>query len=195
MTSGCPLQSPTRKKCKEKATPKRASHWTQLSKLLHKPDQHIEMQPPENGKTGEEHFTSLLAKGAKGAALFIPCICADHRAYPTAKAQSSASLRKSKGQPHRMHCIASMLARAPFRFEPKKHPRGHPRLPARPAGRPPGSASRQSRLEELKPQLSKIWAWLKKLYWEGLRRFWSMCPFTRVPFWCRLLTHSHLLTD
>ena len=26
------------------------------------------------------------------------------------------------------------------------------------------------------------WVWLK-IKQEGLRRFWSMCPLTRVPFW------------
>ena len=28
----------------------------------------------------------------------------------------------------------------------------------------------------------KFWVWLK-INQEGLRRFWSMCPLTRVPFW------------
>ena len=30
-----------------------------------------------------------------------------------------------------------------------------------------------------------IWVWLK-MKQEGLCRFWSMFPLTRVPFWCRL---------
>ena len=30
----------------------------------------------------------------------------------------------------------------------------------------------------------RIWVWLK-IKQEGLRRFWSMVPLTRVPFWCR----------
>ena len=29
-----------------------------------------------------------------------------------------------------------------------------------------------------------IWVWLK-IKQEGLRRFWSMFPLTRVPFWYR----------
>ena len=29
-----------------------------------------------------------------------------------------------------------------------------------------------------------LWLWVK-IEQEGLRRFWSMCPLTRVPFWYR----------
>ena len=37
-----------------------------------------------------------------------------------------------------------------------------------------------------------MWVWLK-ITQEGLRRFWSMFPLARVPFWYRLLSHGHVL--
>ena len=37
-----------------------------------------------------------------------------------------------------------------------------------------------------------MWVWLK-IKPEGLRRFWSMFPLTRVPFWnFGFLSHSHV---
>ena len=40
------------------------------------------------------------------------------------------------------------------------------------------------RLTRLKGQTGAMWMWLK-INQEGLRRFWSMFPLTRVPFWYR----------
>ena len=36
--------------------------------------------------------------------------------------------------------------------------------------------------------------WLK-IKQEGLRRFWSIFPLTRVPFWSGFLTHSHICSS
>ena len=36
-----------------------------------------------------------------------------------------------------------------------------------------------------------IWVWLK-IKGLGLRRCWSLVPFTKVPFWYMLLSHSYM---
>ena len=35
-----------------------------------------------------------------------------------------------------------------------------------------------------------IWVWVK-IKPPGDRRFWFMCPFTRIPFWVHVFDHSH----
>ena len=38
------------------------------------------------------------------------------------------------------------------------------------------------------------WVWLK-IKQEEFPRFWSMFPLTRVPFWCRFLSHSQMILE
>ena len=45
-------------------------------------------------------------------------------------------------------------------------------------------SSLRQQLLSSKPVNGGMWVWLK-IKQEGLRRFWSMCPLTRVPFWYR----------
>ena len=55
----------------------------------------------------------------------------------------------------------------------------------RSVGQHPARAQRLGLREPWTIAVSQKWVWLK-IKQEGLRRFWSMFPLTRVPFWHRI---------